>query len=143
MHPEITQSTPGTCPKCHMALERQKNASGHHPTDHSSEHHEHDEHAGHSVKMFKDKFWLSLLLTIPVVLYSEMIQQWFGFTPPMFPGSEYIPLIFSTIIFFYGGLVFIRGALGEIKAKLPGMMTLISIAIITAYLYSYATWPLA
>lgn len=116
----------------------------HHNHDkHKADHHEHskdhDKHAGHSVKMFKDKFWFSLLLTIPVVIYSEMIQHWFGFTPPAFLGSEYIPLIFSSIIFFYGGLVFIKGALGEIKARLPGMMNLISVAIITAYVYSIAT----
>jgi Cu2+-exporting ATPase len=89
--------------------------------------------------MFKDKFWLSLLLTIPVLAYSEMIQQWLNFTPPAFPGSQYVPFVFSTIIFFYGGLVFIKGAWGELKAKLPGMMTLISLAIITAYAYSVAT----
>lgn len=71
-------------------------------------HHEHDKHAGHSVAMFKDKFWLSLLLTIPVLLYSEMIQHWLKFTPPNFTGSEYVPFVFSTIIFFYGGLVFIK-----------------------------------
>lgn len=98
-----------------------------------------DMHAGHSVAQFKDKFWLSLLLTIPVMIYSEMIQHWFGFMPPSFPGSEYVPFVFSTIIFLYGGLVFIRGALRELKARKPGMMTLISLAIITAYLYSIAT----
>lgn len=107
--------------------------------EHHSEHQEHDKHAGHSVTMFKDKFWLSLLLTIPVLVYSEMIQHWFSFTPPAFPGSEYVPFVFSTIIFFYGGLVFIKSAIGELKAKLPGMMTLISLAIITAYVYSVAT----
>jgi Cu2+-exporting ATPase len=110
----------------------------HHEHQHS-EHQEHDKHAGHSVAMFKDKFWLSLLLTIPVLAYSEMIQQWLNFTPPAFPGSQYVPFVFSTIIFFYGGLVFIKGAWGELKAKLPGMMTLISLAIITAYAYSVAT----
>ena len=89
--------------------------------------------------MFKDKFWLSLILTIPVLAYSEMIQHWLNFTPPAFPGSQYVPFVFSTIIFFYGGLVFIRSAWGELKAKLPGMMTLISLAIITAYAYSIAT----
>jgi Cu2+-exporting ATPase len=102
-------------------------------------HHEHDKHAGHSVAMFKDKFWLSLILTIPVLAYSEMIQHWLKFTPPSFPGSEYVPFVFSTIIFFYGGLVFIKSAWGEIKSKMPGMMTLISMAIITAYVYSVAT----
>ena len=110
----------------------------HHARDHS-EHQEHDKHAGHSVAMFKDKFWLSLLLTIPVLVYSEMIQHWLNFTPPGFPGSQYVPFVFSTIIFFYGGLVFIKSAWGELKAKLPGMMTLISLAIITAYAYSVAT----
>jgi Cu2+-exporting ATPase len=107
--------------------------------DHHSDHQDHDKHAGHSVAMFRDKFWLSLLLTLPVVAYSEMIQQWLGFASPSFPGSGYVPFVFSTIIFFYGGLVFLKGAAGEIKAKLPGMMTLISLAIITAYSYSVAT----
>lgn len=107
--------------------------------NHSDNHQEHDKHEGHSVAMFRDKFWLSLVLTIPVIAYSMSVQQWLGFTSPSFVGSEYIPFIFSTIIFFYGGMVFIRGAVSEIKAKLPGMMTLISLAIITAYLYSVAT----
>jgi Cu2+-exporting ATPase len=89
--------------------------------------------------MFRDKFWLSLLLTLPVVAYSEMIQQWLGFTPPGFPGSQYVPFVLSTVIFFYGGLVFIKGAVKEIKAGLPGMMTLISLAIVAAYTYSVAT----
>ena len=110
----------------------------HHAHQHD-EHQEHDKHAGHSVAMFKDKFWLSLLLTIPVLVYSEMIQHWLNITPPAFPGSQYVPFVLSTVIFFYGGMVFIRSALGELKAKLPGMMTLISLAIITAYVYSIAT----
>lgn len=110
----------------------------HHAHQHGEDQ-EHDKHAGHSVKMFKDKFWLSLALTIPVLAYSEMIQHWLNFTPPAFPGSQYVPFVFSTIIFFYGGTVFIKGAWGELKAKLPGMMTLISLAIITAYVYSVAT----
>lgn len=99
----------------------------------------HDKHAGHSVAIFRDKFWLSLLLTIPVLAYSETIQHWLNFTPPAFAGSQYVPFALSSIIFFYGGLVFIKSALGELKAKLPGMMTLISLAIITAYVYSVAT----
>lgn len=110
-----------------------------HHAHHPNEQHEHDKHAGHSVAMFKDKFWITLLLTIPVIVYSEMIQHWFNFTPLSFIGSEYIPFVFSTAIFFYGGLVFIQGAWSELKAKLPGMMTLISLAIITAYIYSVAT----
>lgn len=110
-----------------------------HHGHHQDEHQEHDKHAGHSVAMFRDKFWLSFILTIPVLTYSEMIQHWLGFTPPSFPGSQYVPFFLSTVIFFYGGLVFIKGALSELKAKMPGMMTLISLAIITAYVYSVAT----
>lgn len=112
---------------------------------HSSEshsnpvHNEHDKHKGHSVSMFRDKFWLSLALTIPVLMYSEMIQHWLRFTPPEFVGSEFVPFILSTIIFLYGGLVFIKGAIGELKVRRPGMMTLVSLAITTAYTYSVAT----
>ncbi|MDQ3159148.1 MAG: copper-translocating P-type ATPase [bacterium] len=105
----------------------------------NNEHQDHDMHEGHSASMFKDKFWLSLILSVPVIVYSETVQHWLSFTPPSFPGSQYIPFILSTFIFFYGGLVFIKGAVIELKAKTPGMMTLISLAIITAYSYSVAT----
>ena len=98
----------------------------------------HDRHVGHSVAMFRDKFWLSLALTIPVVLLSPDIQEWFGYTVPAFPDSEYLPAILGTIIFFYGGLVFIRGAEGELRDRQPGMMTLISLAIIVAFVTSWA-----
>lgn len=109
------------------------------PAQGHSGHVDHDKHAGHSVSMFRDKFWLSLILTVPVVLYSHMIQEWLGFSMPMFPGSEWIPFVLGTLIFFYGGMVFINSAINELKAKLPGMMTLISLAIISAYVYSVAT----
>ncbi len=102
-------------------------------------HDSHDKHAGHSIAMFKDRFWLSLVLTLPVLVYSEMIQKWLRFAPPAFTGSQYVPFILSTIIFFYGGVVFIKSAWGELKSSRPGMMTLISLAIITAYAYSVAT----
>src|SRR5687768_5097278 len=98
-----------------------------------------DKHSGHSASMFRNKFWISLILTIPVLLYSEAIQQWLGITAPIFKGSAYIPAILSTVIFCYGGWIFLKGAVGELRAKLPGMMTLISLAIITAFLYSLAT----
>jgi Cu2+-exporting ATPase len=98
----------------------------------------HDKHAGHSVAMFRDKFWLSLALTIPVVLLSHDIQEWFGYSIPMFPGIEYLPAILGTIVFLYGGLVFIRGARGELADRKPGMMTLISLAIVVAFVTSWA-----
>ncbi len=101
-----------------------------------SGHGDHDKHEGHSPEMFRDKFWLSLALTIPVVLYSQMIQEWFGFNMPVFLGSGLIPLVFGTALFFYSGMVFIRGAIAEIKSRQPGMMTLISQAIVIAFIYS-------
>src|SRR5712671_5424228 len=93
----------------------------------------HDRHAGHSVAMFRDKFWLSLALTIPVVFWSSDVQHWLGYTAPSFPGSKFIPAILGTVVFVYGGLVFIRGAGTELADHKPGMMTLISLAIIVAF----------
>ena len=98
----------------------------------------HDKHAGHSVAMFRDKFWLSLALTIPVVLLSHDIQEWFGYSIPMLPLIEYVPAILGTIVFLYGGLVFLRGAQGELASRQPGMMTLISLAIVVAFVTSWA-----
>jgi Cu2+-exporting ATPase len=98
----------------------------------------HDRHAGHSVAMFRDKFWLSLALTIPVVLLSRDVQTWLGYVVPTFPGSDYLPAILGTVVFAYGGLVFIRGAQGELAGRQPGMMTLISLAIVVAFVTSWA-----
>src|SRR6267142_642976 len=96
-------------------------------------HGSHDRHAGHSVAMFRDKFWLSFALTIPVVFWSTDVQRWLGYTAPSFPGTKFIPAILGTVVFVYGGLVFIRGAWGELADHKPGMMTLISLAIIVAF----------
>src|SRR6202166_1677066 len=96
-------------------------------------HGSHDRHAGHSVAMFRDKFWLSLAVTIPVVFWSTDVQHWLGYTAPFFPGSKFIPAILGTVVFVYGGLVFIRGASSELADRKPGMMTLISLAIIVAF----------
>lgn len=100
-------------------------------------HEGHDRHEGHSVAMFRDKFWLTLVLTIPVLIWSPDIQAWFGYTAPAFPGSEYIPAILGTVIFFYGGGVFLRSARGELSMHQPGMMTLISMAIVVAFVISW------
>ena len=88
--------------------------------------------------MFRDKFWLSLLLTIPILIWSHDLQTWFGYTAPEFPGSTYLPAGLGTIVFVYGGLVFLRAALGELRDRQPGMMTLISLAIIVAFVTSWA-----
>jgi Cu2+-exporting ATPase len=98
----------------------------------------HDKHTGHSVAMFRDKFWLSLLLTIPVVLLSHDVAMWLGYELPAIPGLEYLPAILGTIVFVYGGMVFIRGAAGELRDRQPGMMTLISLAIVVAFVTSWA-----
>ncbi|TXD33879.1 heavy metal translocating P-type ATPase [Lujinxingia vulgaris] len=88
--------------------------------------------------MFRDKFWLSLLLTLPVVFWSQHIQHLLGYEAPSFPGSSWIEPVLGTVIFFYGGMVFLKSAWGELKSKLPGMMTLISLAITVAFVFSVA-----
>ena len=88
--------------------------------------------------MFRDKFWLSLALTMPVVIWSPDPQSWLGYTAPTFPGSDWIPPVLGTIVFLYGGLVFLRGAQGELADRKPGMMTLISLAIVVAFVTSWA-----
>jgi Cu2+-exporting ATPase len=97
-----------------------------------------DRHAGHSVAMFRDKFWTTLLLSIPTLLWSGMVQHMFGFSAPTFPGSEYVPALFGTAVYFYGGLVFVKGGLQELRDRKPGMMTLISLAITVAFVFSLA-----
>jgi P-type Cu2+ transporter len=96
----------------------------------------HDKHEGHSVKMFRSKFWISLALTIPTVIWGHMLARLTGYMPPMFPGSQWIAPVFGTAVFFYGGLVFLQGAWRELKDRLPGMMTLISLAITVAFVFS-------
>ena len=104
----------------------------------SVSHASHDRHEGHSVAMFRDKFWLSLALTFPVLIWSRDPQVWLGYTAPVFPGSALIPSVLGTIVFAYGGLVFLRGARTELADRQPGMMTLISLAIIVAFVTSWA-----
>jgi len=133
--------------------------SGHNMEDHSAhqghtmpaqtamgeeDHSAHAAHAGHGTdhsgheQMFRVRFWWSLLLSIPVLAYSGMIQMWLGFMPPMFPFSEWMPFFFSLIVFGYGGIPFLKMAVPEIKERKPGMMTLISLAISVAFIYSVA-----
>ena len=98
----------------------------------------HDKHAGHSVAMFRDRFVLSLLLTIPTLVWGHMLQQAISFSPPHFPGSGWIPAVFGTAVFIYGGTPFIKGAGSELRDRAPGMMTLIALAISVAFLFSVA-----
>ncbi len=110
--------------------------SGH---DHASPGHGggHDKHAGHSPAMFRDRFWLSLLMTLPVVYWSEHVQELLGYRAVAVPGAAWIGPVLATAVFLYGGLVFLQGAVHELRNRLPGMMTLISLAITVAFVFSW------
>ena len=127
MHPDVMQDSRGDCPHCHMALEKKTV-----DIDHTG----HDKHEGHSSNIFRTKFWVSLAMTIPVLYFSETIRTLLGFEGINFTGSSYIPAFFGVIIFLYGGLVFLRSGRAELANRTPGMMTLISMAISVAFIYS-------
>lgn len=127
MHPNIMQDKPGMCPECGMNLILTKSK-----TSHS----EHDKHAGHKMPSFLRKFWITLALTVPIFFYSEMARVLFNLHGPEFFGWQYLLLFFGSVVFFYCGWIFIGSAYRELRARLPGMMTLIAIAITAAYLYS-------
>ena len=101
--------------------------------------HGHGEHAGHSTAMFRERFWWSLILSIPVVIFSPMVAHLLGYPLPEFPGSTWIPPVLSTIIFVYGGTPFLKGGWKELKSRQPGMMLLIAMAITVAFVASWVT----
>jgi Cu2+-exporting ATPase len=101
-------------------------------------HNGHDKHAGHSIAMFRDRFWLSLAATIPTLIWGHMLPRLFGYTPPAFFGSAWIPPLFGVFVYLYGGAPFVQGAVRELRARLPGMMTLIALAITVAFVWSAA-----
>jgi len=108
--------------------------------DHSA-HGGHGSHAGHHEGMiadFKKRFWVVLILSVPIVILSSMAQMLLGYHLE-FPGSKIILFVLSSIVFFYGGVPFLKGALDEFKARKPGMMMLITLAIVSAYIYSTLT----
>lgn len=109
-----------------------------HPSGEHASHTGHDKHAGHTPEMFRDRFFVSLLLTLPILYFSEQLQAWFGYRAAQFPGSAWVNPVLGTILYFYGGLVFLKGALRELRARTPGMMTLIALGITVAYGYSLA-----
>jgi P-type Cu2+ transporter len=143
MHPEILSPTPGQCPKCGMDLVPMGKSKSILQQDDAKAKHVHgsptayDKHAGHHTPDFLKRFWISVLITIPVLLLSQMIQHWIGIYIS-FPGSTYVLLALSTFIFSYGGWPFLKGLVGEVKGNAIGMMTLVAIAITVAYLYSAA-----
>jgi Cu2+-exporting ATPase len=103
-----------------------------------AKHAQHDKHAGHSVAGFRDKFWVALVLTIPALAWGHMLPSAFGVHAPAFPGSRWIPAAFGTAVFAYGGWPFLQGAWREVRDRLPGMMTLIALAISVAFVFSVA-----
>ncbi|MDH4111515.1 MAG: copper-translocating P-type ATPase [Actinomycetota bacterium] len=103
------------------------------------EHAAHDKHEGHSVAMFRDRFWLSLLLSVPVLMWSAMLQDLLGYTAPNVPGDRWIPMVFGTAVFVYGGSPFLKGGWNELRDRAPGMMLLISLAITVAFASSLAS----
>ena len=150
MHPQILKDEPGKCPLCGMNLIPLGGTARPEKDEHSYHHQNHahnsesdssaagfDKHAGHHTPDFLKRFWISLALTVPVLLLSHMIQQWLGFTIA-FQGDKYVLLVLGSIIYFYGGMPFFKGFLGEVKAGAIGMMTLVALAITVAYVYSVA-----
>ncbi|HQS52937.1 MAG TPA: HAD-IC family P-type ATPase, partial [Daejeonella sp.] len=127
MHPQIIQDGPGKCPLCGMSLV---------PIAKSTSHGGHEVHSS-GITDFKKRFYVVLVLTVPIMLLSEMIQHWLNIHIS-FQGSSYVLLILSSIVFFYGGWPFLKGLVGEMRAKNPGMMTLVAFAISVAYIYSVA-----
>ena len=101
--------------------------------------HDHGEHAGHSTAMFRERFWWSLILSIPVVIFSPMVAHLLGYPLPVFPGSTWVPPVLDTIIFVYGGTPFLKGGWTELKSRQPGMMLLIAMAITVAFVASWVT----
>ena len=106
-------------------------------TEHADEHEGHADHTGHE-QMFRKRFWISMVLSIPVLIYSPSVQDWFNFTAPPFPGSAWVAPVLSIIIFAYGGTPFLILMVPELRLRRPGMMTLISLAISVTLVYSLA-----
>lgn len=128
MHPQVVQDVPGKCPLCGMTLV---------PVSKPGKHGGHEGHSS-GIADFKKRFYVVLILTIPIMLLSEMIQHWLNIHFS-FAGSNYVLLGLSSVVFFYGGWPFLKGLVGELGAKNPGMMTLIGFAISVAFIYSVAT----
>ncbi|XTR52270.1 heavy metal translocating P-type ATPase [Pseudarthrobacter sp. So.54] len=138
--PTAAQGEP-TAPRSGSAVAHAPDTHAYHARGMDDEHmvHSHGQHAGHSVAMFKNRFWLTLALSVPVVYFSPMFADLLGYMPPVFPGSAWIPPVLGTVIFFYGGQPFLKGGLDELKSRKPAMMLLIAMAISVAFIASWVT----
>jgi copper-(or silver)-translocating P-type ATPase len=130
MHPQVIKNEPGKCPLCGMNLVPLGGS-------HNVSEHTYDKHAGHHTSDFLKRFWICVVITIPLLLLSHMIQQWLHFIIA-FKGDNYVLLVLGTVIYFYGGMPFLKGMIGEIRSKNVGMMTLVALAITVAFIYSVA-----
>ncbi|WP_247828538.1 copper-translocating P-type ATPase [Arthrobacter antioxidans] len=110
-----------------------------HGVDEDHQVHSQGEHAGHSTAMFRQRFWISLALAVPVLAFSPMFTMLLGSMPPDFPGSAWIAPILGTVIFVYGGTPFLKGGVSELRSRQPGMMLLIAMAISVAFVASWIT----
>ncbi|MDQ0922207.1 Cu2+-exporting ATPase [Pseudarthrobacter sp. W1I19] len=147
--PTLTEAERASAPAAAAAGHGHEHGDGHgHGHEHHQPHaghdddhtvHTHGQHAGHSTAMFKNRFWLTLALSIPVVYFSPMVGHILGYMAPMFPGSAWIPPVLGTVIFLYGGQPFLKGGLQELKDRRPGMMLLIGMAITVAFAASWVT----
>jgi len=110
-----------------------------HSTNNKHPEHTHHDHHAHMVADFRKRFWVSLIITVPILALSPMIQEFLGLSETIgFSGDLYVLFALSSVVFFYGGYPFLKGIYDELKSAKPGMMTLIAIAITVAYLYSSA-----
>jgi Cu2+-exporting ATPase len=123
----------------HKSIPHTSHGKGMH---HHGEHQEHQGHGGHHAHMvadFRKRFWISLVLTIPVLMLSPLVQEFLGLGEALrFPGGLLINFLIASMVFFYGGWPFLKGLFNELRQKNPGMMTLIALAISVAYFYSGA-----
>jgi Cu2+-exporting ATPase len=126
---------PAQQPK-HEHTDHHDTHDNHHENHQSHQDHQGHDHSHHDPSQFKQKFWLSLILTLPILYYAEQFQTWFGYDALSFPGSEWLSPVLAVVLYFYGGWVFLTGAISEIRSKQPGMMTLIAFAITVAFVYS-------
>ncbi|WP_433496992.1 heavy metal translocating P-type ATPase [Sphaerimonospora sp. CA-214678] len=124
-------SHPDEAPQTHGVRHREHDTAEHEHSGHHEGHHG-GGHEGHAA-VFRDRFRLSLLLTVPVVFYSHHLQDWLGYSAPAFPGSSLVAPVLGTVVFFYGGWPFLTGAMEEARERRPGMMLLIGMAIAVAF----------